>query len=324
MHKNEITISWTTIFRLVVTGVVIYLTWYLFSILLLILMSLMLAAALYPIVLRLKKRLTLTLASILVVFMLVLPIGILIFSIIPSLIQQFPDIVSTLDNIASKSALLPPQVKTIDFTQYAENAASYLFQSTSVITNFITALFTILFLTLYFLIDSKRLNEIVLSFIPDKEQTKLKQLAEELTRINGQYIRGNLLISLVCGIATFIGLTLIGVRYAAPLALFAAATDLLPQVGAFVGATPAVIIAFAISPTAGILTLALFIVYQQIENNILSPNIYNKALNLSPALSFIAVIVGASLAGIIGAFIALPIAASIPTIVKYITSSDRE
>lgn len=153
---------------------------------------------------------------------------------------------------------------------------------------------------------------------PEDNRIKVQKLAEDLTKINGQYIRGNLLISLICGITIFVGLVLIDVPYAAPLALFAALVDMLPQIGAVIGATPAVIIAFAVNPTAGVLTLLLFIIYQQIENNILSPNIYNKALNLSPALSFIAVLVGGSLAGIVGAFIALPIAASIPTIINYV------
>jgi predicted PurR-regulated permease PerM len=319
MRSQEHPFSWSALFRIVSAGLAVYLVWYLFDILMLIAMSVMLAAALHPLVLKLEKRLTTTFASILVVFMLFLPIIVIIWSIIPNLIEQFPEIVRILDGIVSKSAILPPELRSIDFTQYAQNAGSYLLSSTSRITNFITALLTVLFLTLYFLIDSKRLNEIVLSFVPEKDKVRLKKLSEEITRINGQYIRGNLTISFVCGLTVFIGLLAIGMPYAAPLALFAAMMDLLPQVGAFIGAAPAVIIGFAISPTIGVLVLLLFIVYQQIENNILSPSIYNKALNLSPALSFIAVLIGASLAGVIGAFIALPVAASIPTIVSYIT-----
>jgi len=146
-------------------------------------------------------------------------------------------------------------------------------------------------------------------------------LTVELTRINGQYIRGNLLISLICGIIIFFGLLILHVPFAASLALFAAITDLLPLIGGIVGAAPAVIIGFAVSPVIGLLVLALFLIYQMIENNILSPNVYNQALDISPALSFIAVIVGASLFGMLGAFIALPVAASIPTIIKYLKSS---
>ncbi len=324
MAKMEHPLSWKALFRIVTIIGIIWLCWYLFDTILLIAVSIMLATALFPIVYRLTKRgLSITLASILVVFVLFIPIILIIVSIVPGLIQQFPEIGTKLSAALNRSTLLPPELRNINLGQYSQNAASYVWQSTSRITGYIASFFTVIFLTLYFLIDSKRLNEIVLSLIPEDNQEKVKKLADEVTRINGQYIRGNLLISAICGTVTFIGLSIFNVPYAGALALFAALTDLLPQIGAFIGATPAVIIAFAISPSTGVLTLLLFIVYQQIENNILSPNIYNKALDLSPALSFIAVLIGGSLAGIIGAFIALPIAASVPTIVEYLTDQQK-
>lgn len=319
MTQKEHPLSWHALGRIVTVCATIYFAWYLHTTLLMILVSLMLAAAFYPVVLKIaSKRISITLASIFVVLALILPIFVIIFTIVPGLIQQFPEIVSTVEKAVNESAFVPPTLRNLDFTQYAQDAAGYIFHSTSRLTSFLTTFFTIIFLTLYFLIDSKRLNDLILALIPEDNRVKVQRLAEDLTKINGQYIRGNLLISLICGITVFIGLVLIDVPYAAPLALFAALVDMLPQIGAVIGATPAVIIAFAVNPTAGVLTLLLFIIYQQIENNILSPNIYNKALNLSPALSFIAVLVGGSLAGIVGAFIALPIAASIPTIINYV------
>ena len=279
----------------------------------------MLANAFVPLMYKLEKyRISNTLSAVLVVFSLLSPLILILFTIVPNMIEQTPEVIKTVDRAINQSTILPPAMRNIDLSQYANNAASYVVQSTSAITSSIATFLTVLFLTLYFLIDSKRLYKLMLSLLPDDQQPPVNKLTDDLTKINGQYIRGNLLISLICGITVFIGLWLIGVPYAAPLALFAGLVDMLPQIGAFIGAAPAVIIAFSISPTAGILTLLLFIVYQQIENNIISPNIYNKALNLSPALSFIAVILGGALAGIVGAFIALPIAASIPTIIKFI------
>lgn len=319
MKHPEHTFSWKAIARLITTITALYLIWRLYSVLLMILVGVMLAAAFYPLVLKLeKRRVSNTLSAILVVFALISPVFLILFTILPGIVQQFPEIVKTVEHAINQSTFLPPAVRNIEISQYLNDAASYVLRSTSAITNSVAAFFTVIFLTLYFLIDSKRLNELVLSLIPDENKAKARQLAEDLTKINGQYIRGNLLISLVCGITIAIGLIAIGVPYAAPLALFAALVDMLPQIGAVLGAIPAIIIAFSVSPTAGVLTLLLFIVYQQIENNILSPNIYNKALNLSPALSFIAVLIGGSLGGIVGAFISLPIAASIPTIVSFI------
>jgi predicted PurR-regulated permease PerM len=116
----------------------------------------------------------------------------------------------------------------------------------------------------------------------------------------------------------FISLSILGIPYALPLAIFSGIFDLLPLVGSTIGAIPALLIAFSISPMKGLSVIILFLLYQQVENAIISPAIYNKALNLYPAIVFLAVIIGASLFGILGAFLALPIAASIPAVVLYI------
>ena len=111
-----------------------------------------------------------------------------------------------------------------------------------------------------------------------------------------------------------------GIPYALPLAIFAGILDLLPLIGSTIGAVPAVIIGFTISPLTGLLVLILFIAYQMFENNILAPLVYKKVLNLIPFLSFVVVIIGSILFGVAGAFLALPIAAGIPTILKYLKS----
>ncbi len=317
----ENTISWKSIFRIIIAALGVYLVWTLSQLILIIITSVMLASAFYPIVRVLERKMSATLAAILVFSLLLLPIILILFTFIPNLIQQFPEILKTVNIIIDKSSIVPASVKNIDLSQYGTNIATYLLHSTSKVTGFVTAFVTLIFLTLYFLIDSNRLLKLVLHIIGDDYERKLKKSAEELIKINGHYIRGNLLISVICGLVIFIGLLVLRVPYAASLALFAAITDLLPLVGAFVGIIPAAIIGFAISPATGILTIVLFLAYQSFENNIISPNVYNRALDISPALSFIAVLVGATLFGMLGAFIALPIAASIPTLVKYIKPS---
>ena len=319
MDSVEHTLSWRSIFRVILAACVIYLVINLFKIILLILISMMLASALYPLVVQLRKFLPLTVAAILAIVILFLPVVFLALTIIPTLVSQFPEILKALNSAVDNSTLLPPALRNVDFSSYAQNVGSYLLKSTSVITGVITTFFTIVFLTLYFMIDSNRLHKVFLSFAPDEYEGKLQKLIEELARINGQYIRGNFIISIICGIIIYLGLLALDVPYASSLAVFAAVVDMLPLVGAFIGVIPAAIMGFSVSPQVGIFVLILFAAYQQFENNIISPNVYNKALDISPALSFIAVIIGATLFGILGAFIALPIAASIPTIVRYIS-----
>ena len=153
--------------------------------------------------------------------------------------------------------------------------------------------------------------------VPGREKGKIKELLQEVASVTGKYIRGNVIISIICGIIIFAGLSILRVPFALPLAVFAAVLDLLPLVGQTIGAIPAVIIGFGVSPLTGVLVIVLHLVYQQTENGIISPVIYNKALNLIPSVSFLSVLIGGSLFGILGAFLSLPVAASIPAIIQY-------
>ena len=176
---------------------------------------------------------------------------------------------------------------------------------------------TTLFLTFFLIYDYEKLFELFLNIVPGRERTKVKELLEEVSVVTGKYIRGNLLISLICAVVVFAILTVLHVPFALPLAIFASVMDLLPLVGQTLGAIPAVIIGFGVSPLTGLLVIILHLAYQQVENGIIGPLVYKKALNLYPSVSFLAVLLGGSLFGILGAFLALPVAASIPVIIHY-------
>lgn len=324
MNNYEHPLSWPAIGRVVTTILIAIFVWKTFSILVLILVSAMLASALYPLVTRLNRKLPLVFSTLLVVLLLLVPFIILGATVIPSFVREFPDLLKTLDNIINNSPFIPPAVRNIDFAQYAQNAARYILQSTSVVTGIFTSILTLLFLTFYLIFDARRLIQLLLSIFPRNKRKTIASLLYDLGQVNGQYIRGNLIISGICGITVFIGLILLQVPFAAPLAIFTAFMNLLPLIGATIGMIPAVIIAFTVSPITALFVAALYLIYQQIESAFLAPTIYNKALNLSPALGFLAVIIGAGLFGVIGAFLALPVAASLPAIIKYIRDDVRD
>ena len=328
IQQIEQTISWKAIVRVVLTFAILYLIWNLNAIILIILVSLMFASALNPIVVKLSKYIPFTLAAVICVFSIVVPLLFLVGILVPNLVLQIPAIFQSIDKEIGGASILPDFIKHIDFVSYAkqnfssQNVGNYLLASTSWITNFVASLVSIIFLTLYLLIDAKRLKNITLSLFPKEHRQKVEDILHVLAKINGQYIRGNLFISLICTLTIYVGLSLLNVPYAGSLALFAGVFDLLPLIGGMVATTPALIIGFSVNIPTVLLVLLLFIVYQQTENNIVSPNIYNKALNLSPALSFVAVLIGGSLFGIVGAFISLPIAASIPTLIKHLRNTE--
>jgi predicted PurR-regulated permease PerM len=130
----------------------------------------------------------------------------------------------------------------------------------------------------------------------------------------GGYVSGNLITSAVCGATTVVALLALRVDYAVPLGLWAGVADLIPQVGAYLGALPAVLVALTRGPVDGVATVLFFIAYQQFENYVLAPRVYKSSIDLSPAAVIISTLAGGILAGFAGALLALPVAATIKVI----------
>jgi len=321
-QKVDFNISLKTIYTLLIVAVLILLVLKLSVIIILLVTALMCAAALNPIVewLHNKWHFNLNLAAALVIIGLVLPLIFVLVSIVPSFVDQLPKIMDAVSRALNSYSFIPSEIKNLNISQYFQNNTSYILTSTSLVSDFFFQTITFIFMIFYMLVDGKRLHRIFLDLIPLRSRKKIETLLAELGKISGQYIRGNLLISLICTVIIFAGLLIMNVPYAFPLAIFSGIFDLLPLVGSTIGATPAVIIGFMLSPIKGLLVLLLFIVYQAFENNILLPLVYKQVLNLVPFLSFIAVIIGSMLFGIAGAFLALPIAAGIPTVMNYFKS----
>lgn len=130
------------------------------------------------------------------------------------------------------------------------------------------------------------------------------------------YLSGNLLISVICGLLTYLVLRLAGVPFAGLIALFVAVADLIPLVGATLGAVVAGIAAFIHSIPAGIVVVVFFIVYQQLENHLLQPLIFARTVKLNPLTVLVAILTATELAGILGALLAIPVAGMIQVVVR--------
>ena len=184
-------------------------------------------------------------------------------------------------------------------------------------------LLTIAILTIYFLSALPRLNRFTGAlFAPERRERGERIVAESLTKIGG-FVTGNLLTSLIAGVTSLVALVALGIPFAVALAMWVAIADLIPAVGATLGAVPAVIVAFFSSPLDGGATLSFFIVYQQVENYYIVPRVMKNAVDLSPAAVIISTLIGGSLAGFAGALLALPVAATIKVIVNDVWIRDR-
>jgi predicted PurR-regulated permease PerM len=137
-------------------------------------------------------------------------------------------------------------------------------------------------------------------------------------------VTGNLVISLIAGTATAVVLRIMGVPYAIALGLIVAILDLIPLAGATIAAIIVGIIAFLHTVVAGIVVVAFFLVYQQIENHVLQPVVYGRTVQLSPLAVLISVLIGAELAGVLGALAAIPVAGSLQVILRELLRVRRE
>ncbi len=236
---------------------------------------------------------------------------------IPGYVERLKTQGGWLGDLARKYDL-SEKLKTL--TERLPSVASASFSTILGLTKGITAqifnLLTIAILTIYFLLSmpGMRTTSVAL-FSPDRREQGGRILSEALSKIGG-FVSGNILTSLIAGGAALVALAVLGIPFSVALAMWVAIADLIPAVGATLGAIPAVIVAFFSSTADGLATLAFFLVYQQLENYLIVPRIMKEAVDLSPAAVIVSTLIGGSLAGFAGALLALPLAAALKVVIN--------
>lgn len=178
-------------------------------------------------------------------------------------------------------------------------------------------LLTILVMAFFFLLDGRPLtNALFRQFGRDREE-RARTVAQDMYRAVGGYVVGAFSIALVAGLSTFVCLTLLGISYAVPLSVLMGFFALIPLVGASIaGAAIAVVAAFENFPTALIVWTIFLLAYQQFENGVLQPLVHRRTVELHPLVVIIAVLTGGTLLGVLGALLAIPVAATVQIAVK--------
>jgi predicted PurR-regulated permease PerM len=193
------------------------------------------------------------------------------------------------------------------------------------ILTIVIAIITIVVMTFFMLLEGPRWIERFYSLMSEESQPRWRMVGRRIYRTVGGFVSGALLIALIAGITSGILLSVTGVEYAIALALLVALLDLIPLAGATLAAVVVTTVAFLSSGvTVGIIVLVFFVVYQQVENHVLYPLVYSRTVQLSPLAILIAVLVGASLAGVLGALGAIPIAGAIQVILTDVIERRRE
>lgn len=180
----------------------------------------------------------------------------------------------------------------------------------------LTTLVMVLVITVYLLVDNGNTIDSMLKYVPPKPADKLRRTFPEVGKVVNGYVAGQAFNSSLFAIFVLVVLSVLDVPSAAVMALIAAIGDAIPQVGVTLATIPAVLLALTVSFQAAMIVLAAYIAYQGVENYVTSPRVFGKALDLSPLVTMVAVLVGGVLMGIIGVLLALPVAAAIPVLMR--------
>ena len=194
----------------------------------------------------------------------------------------------------------------------------------STVASSVAATVTVLVLAILMLMSGPELQAGLLNLIDDTVlRERIRRLAHDASLAMTRYMAGNLIISVIAGFATYLALLITGTPFKEVLALWVAFADLIPLVGATLGAVPTVLVAFLHSTTAGIIVLVFFIAYQQFENHVLQVTIMARSVKLNPLAVLVSVLVGVESFGILGALLAIPAAGVIQVIAVDLIAEHR-
>ena len=276
-----------------------------------------------------KSRL---LALLLVFTFLIAVIAFVIVSLAPPLVSETTQLVKDAptyaDNFLNSNNFIANYLNTHDLGsqisknqgQYFQNAVNYSGTALGVlgsIFNSIFGLITILVFTFYMVLEGPKLMAAFWKYQPDDKRAHRQELAKKMHRTVTDYINGNLMTSVIAAVSTTIVLVIVGLPYTIALGILVGIFDFIPLIGATLAAIVVTILALIFgSVTKALIVLAFFLVYQQIENNVLQPLVYSKSVKISPLVVGIAGLLGAIIAGLIGALVAIPLAASLQILVR--------
>ena len=304
----------------------------LWSVVLLVGLALLIGVALLPAVnglMRLtKKRLP---AVLLLALGLLAVFALFGFLVAPPMVEQgrnlyddAPALQERLAGMAETRGWLAQRDRIRDFRTGDVVSTDLLVKTGLGALSFLIAFFTIFFLIIYYLIDVERLDRFLYFSTPRAWHAHLRALLPALQQVVGGYIRGQAITSASIAVFSFVMLTVLRVPNALALAGIAAVADLIPLAGVFILITPMVLVAFGVSPLTAGIVLGLMLAYQQFEDRFLVPKVYGSTLRLPTIAVVVAILVGAQLMGILGALVALPIAAAIRVVVEYFASVKHE
>lgn len=332
--NNTVTfgISTWSIIKVILLLLVFYFLYLIRDVVAIVFISLIFAAALDPWVDWFERFKVPRGISVVVMYVIVFAfISLIVFLVVPAILEQLNDISQsfpaifekvsgvfyTVQNYSQDVGIAEDIQRSIGTLQSALIKATGGVLSTVVsIFGGLVSFFAVLVITFYLTVEEKTIKRFVLSYIPDKSQEHMLWLINAMQRKIGLWLRGQLILMVIIGIMTYIGLSIIGIEYALILALIAGVAEFIPFLGPIIASIPAIFIALTQSPLHAVFVVLLYFFIQQLENNFIVPKVMQKAVGLNPLVVIVVLLVGAHLAGVVGAILAVPVATAFSVVLK--------
>ncbi len=333
-EKRSIDISTKIILKIVIVFLGLWFLFLIRDILVLLIIALILTAALEPLINWLeKKKIPRSLSIMLVYFFLFLTIGGMFSFLIPAVIYQFKELMQKFPQYLNSFSeqfyvfknYLHDQGVNLEIEQLVNQAGNGLTYSSKsifsttlgVFSGFISTI-AIFSLTFYMLVRKDGIEEFLQVIIPENYISRVIEITHKIKHKLSWWMLGQLSIMFIIFLLDFTVLYLLNIPYALTLAVIGGTLELIPYAGPILSTIIASIVGFFVSPIIGFFVLGSYIIIQQIENHIILPQIMKKAVGLNPAIVILVILIGAKLAGIMGAILAVPLATALGVVIKEI------
>ncbi|MEI6288383.1 MAG: AI-2E family transporter [bacterium] len=331
-----IDISTLTLIKVLLIIVAAFFLFYIRDIVLIVFVALILSSAFDPIVNWLQKKgVPRSLGIGLIYLSMIVIVGSSTYLIIPPLIieinqlsKDFPMYWEKLNGgwqfvqAYSNGANIQDYISTIESN--LSGALSGVFSTVSSFFGGVISFIVIMMITFYMTIEEQSLKRVIRSMVPDKYQPYTMQLINRMQEKIGLWLRGQIILSVIIFLLAWLGLSVLGVKYALVLALFVGVTEIIPYLGAIAGAVPAVLIAFTQSTTLGLWTIFLYLLIHQSENHILVPQVMKKTVGLNPIVVIVVILIGAQVAGLWGVLLSVPVTTALSVLIEDLWEIKKE
>lgn len=322
-----INITALTVIKIILLFVLFYFLFIIKDILVVLFISLVLASAFDPWVDWMQHKKVPRAVSVILIYsiMLIIVAGVIAL-IIPPIVEQAKQLANDFPNLLSKivSTFSVLREYSIEYgildnvKEYFGSVGSNLSTAAggifSKVTGFVGGIFSfflVLVITFYMVVEENAMKKIVVSIAPAHNQVYIMQLINRMQKKVGLWLRGQIILSLVIFTLTYIGLLILGVKYALVLALIAGLTEFVPYLGPILASIPAIFLAFTQTPTLALFVALLYYVIQLTENNIIVPKLMQKVVGLNPIISIAVLLIGFQIGGVVGAILSIPVATAV-------------